>query len=856
MGRTVLAAACLLLAAAARAAEPPAPKFTKPPTAAKAGDKVTVTFAVSQKTDVEVAILGADGKVVRHLAAGVLGAENPPPAPLKAGLAQSIEWDGRDDYGKPVADTAICSARVRAGMGAKLDRIVGGDPYAYYSKEMGQGDHAAWAITGLEAKPDGNVYVMGLVNNYGPVAIRQYDALGNYRRTVYPPPAGKPVEDVKGWGVNVRADGTYSPKYGQLDALSPSTTLIFWGRAGLASLVPAPDKDKLTLQNDSRQTMTIGTDGTLRDYRPVPAVSDPPIPGTDGQKGVLGQFFSACSPDGKTMYVSGLFASDSNHFRPPMSVNTTGFWRDGQVWKVDLATRKAGLFFALDEKAVIGDFTARASSPIADDRYSPHAAFSGVAVDADGHVFICDRQNRRIVVLDKDAKLIREIPNVTHPDAIAVGPKSMALYVTTRFGNYASKGAEMTLLRFNDWTKDDKPASTLKQCSINDYGHERTFLAVCENKGEVLVWVAYTTIPVRVYRDKGAELELVKDFYEAGTQRALDMQHMTVDQKTGDAYISDGFGFCFRINDWKDPRFTRCMRDGKNGLGAVSLAIDARNRYLYTHGHMGQVLRYKMDGEFFTPDPVGAGGGNAVTPHICNDWRIRLGLGDRGLAVAPDGSLATLGALQQGGANYSGPLNFFKAEKDKAPWEPLAFKGFGAPRSGGIRFDPRGNLYAGKHDGAPKDPPKGFEKDGVFMGSTGRIYKYAPTGTMGNLFPSEPAAPAKIYDVHYGALSPVFSRTPRFGVDGYGRIYYPTTLLPQVSVIDNEGNKILAFGTYGNRDSMGGLEDDLVPTKDVPMAWPNSVDATDDYIYVSDIVNIRLMRLAKTFAAAETVGIK
>jgi hypothetical protein len=40
------------------------------------------------------------------------------------------------------------------------------------------------------------------------------------------------------------------------------------------------------------------------------------------------------------------------------------------------------------------------------------------------------------------------------------------------------------------------------------------------------------------------------------------------------------------------------------------------------------------------------------------------------------------------------------------------------------------------------------------------------------------------------------------------------------------------------------------------MAWPNSVDATDDWIYVSDIVNIHLLRLAKTFSATETVSIQ
>jgi len=62
-------------------------------------------------------------------------------------------------------------------------------------------------------------------------------------------------------------------------------------------------------------------------------------------------------------------------------------------------------------------------------------------------------------------------------------------------------------------------------------------------------------------------------------------------------------------------------------------------------------------------------------------------------------------------------------------------------------------------------------------------------------------------------------------------------------------NEILRFGTYGNRDSMGGLKGDLVPTEGIPLGWPNSVDASDDTIYVGDVVNNRLLRIAKTFAA-------
>ncbi len=324
---------------------------------------------------------------------------------------------------------------------------------------------------------------------------------------------------------------------------------------------------------------------------------------------------------------------------------------------------------------------------------------------------------------------------------------------------------------------------------------------------------------------------------------------------TAAAYISDGWGNCFRVTDWTAPRFDRCMQDEKTPLRALSLAVDVRNRRIYGHADRSPVARYRLDSDFLTPAPA-AGGGNAFTDRISNDWRIGLGLGDRGIAAATDGSIATLGAHGTTGADYSGPINFFRADEARTPWMPVFFSEFGKARSGGIRFDLKGNLYVGKSDGKPNNPPKGFEQYGAFLESTGRIYKYAPTGTMGDLFPKEPTAPAKVYEVHYGSIGPQFSRTPRFGVDDYGRIYYPTSLLPRVSMIDNEGNPVLSFGAYGNRDSMGGLPGDLVPTKDVPMAWPNSVDATDDHIYVSDIVNIRILRLAKTFAAVETATLK
>jgi len=226
--------------------------------------------------------------------------------------------------------------------------------------------------------------------------------------------------------------------------------------------------------------------------------------------------------------------------------------------------------------------------------------------------------------------------------------------------------------------------------------------------------------------------------------------------------------------------------------------------------------------------------------------------------ASPDGGLATLGLAPDknySANDYTGYINFWKPDAAKAPWERTLFetpsKRGSKPLRGGIRFDPQGNLYVGWQTGGKiTDVPAGYRKDGTYTRATARIVKYTPTGSLksGCLFPTKPGKPVRIYDVRLSPIPRAY-HTPRFGVDGYGRIYYPNGIECRVGVIDNNGNHITRFGTYGNRDSMGGLKGDLVPTKDVPMSCPNSVDATDDYIYVSDMNNIRLLRLAKTFSA-------
>jgi len=77
------------------------PRFVEKPSVRKMKDGTQISFKVSIPTDVIVAVADARGRIVRHLAGGVLGA-NPPKPFTKNRLAQTVAWDHTDDFGRPV----------------------------------------------------------------------------------------------------------------------------------------------------------------------------------------------------------------------------------------------------------------------------------------------------------------------------------------------------------------------------------------------------------------------------------------------------------------------------------------------------------------------------------------------------------------------------------------------------------------------------------------------------------------------------------------------------------------------------------------------------------------------------------
>ena len=79
-------------------------------------------------------------------------------------------------------------------------------------------------------------------------------------------------------------------------------------------------------------------------------------------------------------------------------------------------------------------------------------------------------------------------------------------------------------------------------------------------------------------------------------------------------------------------------------------------------------------------------------------------------------------------------------------------------------------------------------------------------------------------------------RSSRFDVDPYGRLFIPSGVTQNISVVDNNDNPILNFGRYGNWDEQGN-------GSDVPFACPLAVAASEDYIYVNQGNGERELRL-------------
>jgi len=182
-----ICALIFLLAGTASAAEKPS--FASAPALSPAGGRKEISFSVKEPCAAAVWVEDADGKIVRRIAAGMLGPKAPPP--FQKGLVQRIAWDGRDARGKPVP--AGCRVKVGLGLEARFAGLLGYDP----------GTVGKVLSTARDGK--GNVYVM--THDDYPLrstpTVLVFSAGGKYLRTLLPWSAKAPWEKVKPYWVEL-----------------------------------------------------------------------------------------------------------------------------------------------------------------------------------------------------------------------------------------------------------------------------------------------------------------------------------------------------------------------------------------------------------------------------------------------------------------------------------------------------------------------------------------------------------------------------------------------------------------------------------------------------------------------------
>ncbi|MBM4039889.1 MAG: hypothetical protein FJ290_15400, partial [Planctomycetes bacterium] len=567
----------LCLAMAALGGE--APTFTTAPKASKQAEGALVSFAVSAATDVEVAILDAKGKMVRHLAAGVLGAENPPTPPLKPGLAQSVVWDGKDDVGE-AAKGGPFRARVRAGMSVKFGRLIGGSPYTGMVDQM---PYRA-PVNGLAVDAEGNLYVkmqssIGSHGNSGlwPWHVRKFDKTGKYLVTILPyPPSTEPAR-ASGFRLLDTGDGAFTPA--NENSLYP--VLYVFGSEVVNRLV---DGCLAFVHSERRQLNFFKLDGSnaLRTVAMWPPEAKLNCPRwLDIQV--------AFSPDGRTAYYSNV-AGTAYDGKTPADIDPK--WPQGRIYRQDIAAgTPPERFYDLE----LPDWEAtKYWMPSAWDKKT---AAAGIAVDAKGNVLVCDLVNQEVVELSPEGKKLSAI-KLPWPDRVMVHPKTGDLYVISRGVSRGSLPPGKLLKVVGRGAQ----AKAVAELSLS--GTVGGSFALDTTGEKTVLWLAGSTpSDTKLLRveDRGESLEVTDDQILNRDKDAIEfLGYMDVDAEEELVYVTGSRNLVWRY-------------DGETGEGglvkikAVDLAVGPGGMvYAWgTGGYSGPVVRYTRDLE---PAPLEATG--------------------------------------------------------------------------------------------------------------------------------------------------------------------------------------------------------------------------------------------------------
>jgi RNA polymerase sigma factor (sigma-70 family) len=857
-------------------------EFAQKPAVTKQGDKVVIAFASKGRCDATVTIVDKDGKAVRRLASGVLGANAPWPFQQNS-LSQKLEWDGRDDRGRPAP--AGCRVKVSLGLKAALDRFFREEPRLV-------GSVTPLSIN-LVCDAQGNLYVAD------GIMAKVFDRDGNYQRQIWPPPASMPADKLAGIRFTKRVDGRTFPNLasgvGSIHAVKIDGASTVCGDDRIVGSrqtpVITPDGKQLIMVNSADRSPRIltrlGTDGSLAaDNACVLHTSRTSEAGIGGVVG-NNALHMAASPDGEWIYFGSSLSGGAHVVYRRKLADLKGRY---------LPHERSGANFVAPEV-----FLGEPGKAGNDERHFNQPR--GVACDAAGNLYVSDFGNNRIQVFAPDGKFLRTIA-AEGPDMLAVHPKTGALYVY-----HGGRNAVVKL------TKDGKTEWTLPmKAFLHNDSHRPVVFCLDSSAEEPVVWVCDQD-GLAKYVDRGGKAEKVMNVGEAVTAAWKDWlpigqtgkYYLIVDRDREELYLRGG-NECYPDNVMRiDGRTGKPIETMKAQFDDIQVGPDGLI-YCRMETAGARLIRFNPADGKCVPFAKGVDYTfmGQKTTAIPSPGKGSSRTFQWGFTVATNGDIyqytsevdkSYLAEVQKTGHldNSEGNLFLQVFGPDGSLKHASALPG-GDFIPGGIRVTRNGNVYTSMGCRLDGQPPDGIVPGAPTWGQYGTLFRFDsafdkyPVGR--RLDPAPGEKPKYVGGKHnsksvepirwdYSGMSPVNSLTgcrcflSRFDLDGYERAWVPAAHSYSVNVLDANGNVISRIGTYGNLDSRGKnspvadpktgqlrprrADDpaDLKPPKElaeqIGFLMPRFVAASDEALYVVDCGNQRIVRCALGYHAEETV---
>ena len=610
-------------------------EFARKPSVTRRGDEVTIAFETKGWCDVTVAIENEEGRILRHLASGLLGPNAPEPFEKNA-KRQTVVWDGKDDAGVYVDDKDRVRVRVSLGLKPQFERTLFWHP----AKPAAQGRYSAYAGQRLLFAPakDG-VYVFD--SGHGIDHVRLFDRDGNYARTAYPFPAARmaaipdlirhrfpdgPEIPIKpNWlqttllmsGTNCETptyrDGRYSGHQSKGHAYAGMN-----GAAG--DILVASDTGRLALIGARLARLSAdGAAGGKRLHGPPVYWSSPDGPvwrphsghRSEDELNRIRPKRAAFSPDGEWLYLSMYMEAFPGH-------RGTTLWRH-MVMRMRFDSDEPPAVFAGAEAA--GKEPGQFDMP------------SGIACDAQGRVYVADHRNDRIQVFSADGKPLGAM-SVERPANLDICRKTGEIYVfskglpfhgpatyggqcilTVPHGNFEKVSRHFRLIRLAPFDQGGKELNRWDLHQVAALGGTHTnmehALAVDTRGDEPRVWVAAPSPPDARSRDGRGILVLKLEDNEWTVKRDLlqeakravasiappphNRQRLYVNPADGMLYVGEADsaeGKAFKQILRVDPETGR-VRVVELPLSVEDMAFDRDGHaYLRTSG---LIMRYQSD---------------------------------------------------------------------------------------------------------------------------------------------------------------------------------------------------------------------------------------------------------------------